>query len=65
MGYYQMKKMPTKAGRKDPRYIQIFDHLRDLEYTVAQARMVAQEACYFMNLHPNWTAKEAIRKVLE
>jgi len=66
MGYYQQKaKRNTQAGRSDPKFIEVFDQMRDLEYTVAQARIIAWEACYFMNLHPDWTKEEAISKALE
>ena len=66
MGYYQIKsRQSTQAGRKDPKYIEIFDRMRDLEYTVSQSKIIAWEACYFMNLHPEWTEEQAIRKALE
>lgn len=65
MGYYQAKaKHNTEAGRSDPKYVEVFDQMRDLEYTVGQARMIAWEACYFMNLHPDWTKEQAIRQAL-
>jgi len=66
MGHYQMKaKRNTEAGRSDPQFVEIFDQLRDMEYTVSQARMIAWESCYFLNLHPDWTKEQAISKVLE
>ena len=66
MGYYQVKtKHHTEAGRKDPRFVGVFDWARDMEYTVAQARQIAWETCYFMNLHPEWTKEQAIQKALE
>lgn len=66
MGYYQDKaKHNTEAGRKDPKFVEIFDQMRDLEYNVAQARMIAWEACYFMSLHPDWTSEQAISKALD
>lgn len=66
MGYYQIKaKHNTEAGRKDPKFIDIFDRMRDLEYTVVQARMIAWQACYYLNLHPDWTQEQAIRKALD
>jgi len=66
MGYYQIKaKQNTKAGRKDPRYVEIFDRLRDLEYTVGEARWVAEETIKIMDANLDWTIEEAIRKVLE
>lgn len=69
MGHYQMNtkygQLNTESGRSDPRYNEIFEQMRDMEYTVAQSRMIAWEACYFMNLHPDWTKEQAIGKVLE
>jgi len=66
MGHYQMKaKRNTEAGRSDPKFVEIFNQMRDMEYTVSQARMIAWEACYFLNLHTDWTKEQAIRKVLE
>jgi len=66
MGYYQMKtKHNTQAGRKDAQYIEIFDRMRDLEYTVAQARIIAWESCYWLKLHPDLTAEQAIRQALK
>ena len=67
MGYYQMKagRGNTKAGRKDPRYIAAFDWLRDLEYTVRQARVCAAEAVELMDKHPDWTIQRALQEVLK
>ena len=66
MGYYQTKaKRNTEAGRKDPKFVEIFDQMRDMEYSVAQARMIAWEACYFMNLHPDWAREQAIQEALK
>ena len=65
MGYYQMRaKGNTDAGRKGPKFVEIFDRMRDLEYTVAQARRIAWESCYFLNLHPDWTTEQAIKQAL-
>ena len=65
MGYYQQKaKHNTEAGRKDPKFIEIFDQLRDMEYSVAQARMIAWEACYFIKLNPDWTREQAIKQAI-
>jgi len=52
--------MNTKAGRKDPRYTEIFDTLRDLEYTVRQARSIAGNAVKLLDEHPDWTMGKAI-----
>ena len=65
MGYYQMKRMPTKAGRKNPRYIEVFDRLRDLEYTVGEARCYAGATVKLMDAHPDWTTEEAIREAFK
>ena len=65
MGYYQIRaKHNTKAGCKDPKYIEIFDRMRDLEYTAAQSKMIASEVCHWLNLYPDWTVEQAIRRVL-
>ena len=55
----------TKATRKDPRYIEIFDRMRDMEYTVGEARWVASDAVALLNQHPDWTIEQAIREVLK
>jgi len=66
MGYYQQKaRHNTDAGRKDPKFVEIFDQMREMEYTVSQARMIARHACYYMELHPDWTKEQAIRKALD
>jgi len=66
MGYYQMNnKGNTKANRKDPKYIEVFDCLRDLEFTVSESNMIAGHACYLLIQHPEWTIGEAIREVLK
>ena len=67
MGHYQMKgnKGNTKANRKDPKYIEVFDYLRDLEFTVSESKMIAGEACYYLILHPDWTIERTIKEVLK
>ena len=66
MGYYQMRaRHNTEAGREDPEFVGIFDWARDMEYTVAEARLIARTACRLMKLHPKWTMKQAIQEVLE
>ena len=58
-----MKRMPTKAGRKDPRYTEAFDWLRDLEYTVGEARIYANDVVKLLNEHPDWTLQQALQEV--
>jgi len=66
MGYYQMtSKGNTKANRTDPRYIEIFDNLRDLEFTVREARCIASEVVAIMNQNPELTLEEAYKKVMQ
>ena len=67
MGYYQMSgnKENTKANHKDPRYIEAFDALRDMEYTVGEARWVADEVVELMNKNHYLTVSEAIMEVFE
>ena len=66
VGYYQMKvgRENTKAKRKDPRYIVAFDWLRDLGYTVRQARICADEAVQLMDQHPDWSLQRALNESL-
>ena len=65
MGYYQMRgnKGNTKANRKDPKYIEIFDRLRDLEYSVGESTWVAKDATKYLNEHPNCSIEDAISAV--
>ena len=67
MGYYQMKagRGNTKAGRKDPRYIEAFDWLRDAGFTVRQSRVCADEAVQLMDQHPSWSLQRALQEVLK
>ena len=62
MGYYQMGvRRNTQANHKDTRYIDAFDRLRDMEYTVGQSRCYAEDAVKIMNEHPHWTVEQALR----
>ena len=67
MGYFKMTGTGgnTKAGRKDPRYIELFDWLRDMDYTVREARCIASEAVAEMDKDPNLTKEQAVRMVLQ
>jgi len=69
MGHYQMNtnrgRLNTKSGRKDPRYVEVFDTLRDMEYTVGEARWVASEAVKLMDENHYLTISEAITKVFD
>ena len=67
MGHYQMlgSKGNTKANRKDPKYIEVFNYLRDLEYTVSESNMIAGHTCYYLMMYPHWTIEQAIREVLK
>ena len=67
MGYFQMKagRGNTKAGCRDPRYIEVFDWLRDLGYTVRQARVCADETIELMNKNPGWSVRQALQEVLK
>ena len=55
----------TKSGRKDPRYIEAFEILRDMEYTVGEARWVADEVVKLMEKNHYLTVSEAIIEVFE
>ena len=69
MGHYQMNtnrgRLNTKSGRRDPRYVEAFEQLRDMEYTVGEARWVAEDAVKLMDEHPDWTVSKAIMEVFE
>ena len=66
MGYYQMRtKGNTKAGRKDPRYVEAFDWLRDAGFTVRQSRVCADEAVRLLDEHPDWSMQRALQEALK
>jgi len=69
MGHYQMNtnrgRLNTKSGRKDPRYIEAFEQLRDMEYTVGEARWVADEVLKLMDANHYLTISEAIIEVFK
>ena len=66
-GYYLMKgnKANTKAGRKDLRYIEAFDWLRDMEFPISQSRAFARDVVRLMDAHPDWDVRYAFQEALK
>ena len=67
MGHYQMigNNGNTKANRKDPKYIEIFNRLRDLEYSVGESHWVAEDAVKYLDQHPACSINDAISEVFK
>lgn len=66
IGYYRTDTLGnTKPRRKNPVYGQIFDQLRDLEYTIGEANVIASEAVYYLAQHSDWSIGQAIREALK
>lgn len=67
MGHYQMRgsRGNTRAAHKNPSYIEIFERLRDLEYTVREARWITKRAVQYLAEHPDWTNEQAIKEVMK
>jgi len=67
MGYYHMtpNRSNVKANRKDSRYIEIFELLRDCEFTVGESRWVAEDALNYMEMHPDCSIQDAISAVFK
>ena len=55
----------TKANRKDPRYIEIFNRLRDLEYSVGESHWVAEDAIKYLDQCPKCSIEDAISEVFK